>query len=100
MMITFNNDYESIFYDEPHFAFFDNNLQGPDHMALMIWPVAGVELVGWSANPNLPHVDPFYAGTARPLYFVTYFYGVQPTAPYQLTVTLKVHSICCSYSHA
>lgn len=61
---------------------------GPDHMTLMIWPVQGVEVTGWSASKELPHADPFY--TERPLYFVTYFYGVQPTVPYELTITLKV----------
>lgn len=59
-------------------------------MALLIWPVAGVELVGWSASSNMPLSDPFYAETARPLYFITYFYGMQPDAPYQLRIVLKV----------
>ena len=59
-------------------------------MALMIWPVAGVELVAWSPSPNLPHADRFYS--ERPLYFINYFYGVQPTLPYNFTITLKVFS--------
>lgn len=63
-------------------------LTGPDHMTLMIWPISGVKLVGWSASKELPHADSFY--TERPLYFVTYFYGVQPNTPYELTVTLEV----------
>jgi hypothetical protein len=66
--------------------FFDRT--GPDHMSLLIWPVKGVELVGWSASKEIPLADSFY--TERPLYFVTYFYGVQPDVPYELTVTLKV----------
>ena len=57
-------------------------------MTLLIWPIKGVEMVGWSASTELPHADSFY--TERPLYFVTYFYGVQPPAPYELTITLKV----------
>lgn len=57
-------------------------------MTLLIWPVRGIQLVGWSASKELPCVDSFY--TERPLYFVTYFYGVQPSAPYELTITLKV----------
>lgn len=57
-------------------------------MTLLIWPIKGVEMVGWSASKELPHADSFY--TERPLYFVTYFYGVQPPAPYELTITLKV----------
>lgn len=60
-------------------------------MTLLIWPVKGVELVAWSASQELPLPDSFY--TERPLYFVTYFYGVQPDVPYELTVTLKVHLI-------
>ena len=62
-------------------------------MALMIWPVQGVELVGWSPSKDLPHADRYYA-TQRPLYFVNYFYGVHPTAPYNFTITLKVRPLC------
>lgn len=69
-------------------AFLSSDRAGPDHMTLLIWPVKGVELVGWSASKELPLADSFY--TERPLYFVTYFYGVQPVVPYELTVTLKV----------
>lgn len=65
-----------------------SRLLGPDHMTILIWPVQGVEMIGWSAGKELPHADSFY--TERPLYFVTYFYGVQPTVPYELTITLKV----------
>ena len=60
-------------------------------MALLIWPVAGVELVGWSASNNLPHADGFYSAD-RPLYFVTHFYAHQPDAPFQLTINLKVNN--------
>lgn len=63
-------------------------LIGPDHMALIIWPVRNVQLVGWSASEELPEADSFY--TERPLYFVTYFYGSQPNTPYELTLDFKV----------
>ena len=47
-------------------------------MALIIWPVQNVKLIGWSAGKELPEADSFY--TERPLYFVTYFYGSFPFA--------------------
>jgi len=57
-------------------------------MALIIWPVQNVKLIGWSAGKELPEADSFY--TERPLYFVTYFYGSQPNVPYELTLDFKV----------
>ena len=62
-------------------------------MGLLIWPVKGVELVGWSPSGTLPYADTYYK--ERPLYFVSYFYGVHPTKPYEFTLTLKVCFILC-----
>ena len=57
-------------------------------MALLIWPIQGVEFLGWSPSKDLPHADSYY--TERPLYFVNYIYGAQPIAPYEFSVILKV----------
>jgi len=68
------------------------SLKGPDHMAVLIWPVKGVELVEWSPSKELPQGDLYYAAE-RPLYFVNYLSGTRPSSPYTFSITLKVPPI-------
>ena len=62
---------------------------GPDHMAVLIWPFKGVNLVEWSPSKDLPRGDSYYEAE-RPLYFVNYFSGTRPLSPYTFSITLQV----------
>jgi len=65
------------------------SLEGPDHMAVLIWPIKGVNLVEWSPSKDLPQGDSYYEAE-RPLYFVNYLSGTRPPSAYTFSITLQV----------
>ena len=63
---------------------------GPDHIGVMISPVSGVTLKGWSLDERPPLAGPKWNG--RDTFFVYYAYASDPE-PWTFTIDLQV-GIC------
>ncbi|KAL1493675.1 hypothetical protein ABEB36_009373 [Hypothenemus hampei] len=64
-------------------------INGPAHMGVMISPILGIEIDGWSIPTPEPLPGPLWNG--RNTYFIYYAYGLEPV-PFQFWINFKIPS--------